>query len=82
MSVHHAITAHSAKQAEYITLYRKLDAMREVKIEKAIEQCKNGEEICIEEINQITQQINQLAQRHHLPPRKFVTVEMVQEICK
>ncbi|GEN34596.1 MULTISPECIES: DUF2533 family protein [Aneurinibacillus] len=82
MSVHKAITAHSAKQAEYITLYRKLDAMREAWIEKAVEQCKNGEEINVEEINKVTEQINQLAQRYHLPPRKTVTVDMVRDICK
>ncbi|AMA72309.1 MULTISPECIES: DUF2533 family protein [Aneurinibacillus] len=82
MGVHHAISAHSARQAEYITLYRKLDAVREMWIEKAVEQCKNGEKISVEEINNITQQINQLAQRYHLPPRKLVTEEMVQNICK
>ncbi|MBN6186229.1 DUF2533 family protein [Aneurinibacillus sp. BA2021] len=82
MSVHEAITAHSAKQAEYITLYRKLDVMREARIERAVEQCKNGEEPDVETINEVTNQINQLAQRHHLPPRKMVTVEMVRELCK
>jgi hypothetical protein len=82
MSVHHAISAHSAKQAEYMTLYRKLDAIRELRIEQAIEQCKAGEEISVHEINHVTQQINQLAQSHHLPPRKPVTIEMIREICK
>ncbi|WP_153945087.1 DUF2533 family protein, partial [Acinetobacter baumannii] len=45
-------------------------------------QCKNGEEPDVETINEVTNQINQLAQRHHLPPRKMVTVEMVRELCK
>jgi hypothetical protein len=81
MSVHKAITEHSTKQAEYITLYRKLDAMREAWIEKAIEQCKSGEDINVSKINEVTNQINQLAQRYHLPPRKPVTVDMVRDIC-
>lgn len=82
MSVHEAITAHSAKQAEYITLYRKLDAMRETRIEKAVEQYKQGKELNVDAINEVTNQINQLAQRHHLPPRKVVTADMVRELCK
>lgn len=80
MSVHHAISAHSARQADYIVLYRKLDAMREVRIEQAIEQCRQGEAVNLAAINEVTQQINQLAQRHHLPPRKLVTLDMIQSI--
>ncbi|CEH29581.1 hypothetical protein AM501_22785 [Aneurinibacillus migulanus] len=81
MSVHKAITAHSAKQAEYITLYKKLDALREARIESAVEQCKSGNDINVAEINEVTNQINQLAQRYHLPPRKLVTADMVQSLC-
>ncbi len=82
MSVHRSISEHVSRQAEYITLYRKLDAMREVRIEQAVEQCKQGKEIDIAAINYVTEQINQLAQQHHLPPRKKVTVEMIQLINK
>lgn len=82
MSVHHAISAHSASQAEYIVLYRKLDAMREVRIERAIEQYRAGEAVDLASINEVTQQINQLAQRHHLPPRKLVTADMIESASK
>ncbi|BAU27153.1 uncharacterized protein DUF2533 [Aneurinibacillus soli] len=82
MSVHHAISAHSASQAEYIVLYRKLDVMREVRIERAIEQYQAGEAVDLASINEVTQQINQLAQRHHLPPRKFVTAAMIESTNK
>ncbi|WCN38708.1 DUF2533 family protein [Aneurinibacillus uraniidurans] len=82
MSVHHAISAHSASQAEYIVLYRKLDVMREVRIERAIEQHRAGEAVDLASINEVTQQINQLAQRHHLPPRKFVTADMIESASK
>ncbi|WCK53511.1 DUF2533 family protein [Aneurinibacillus sp. Ricciae_BoGa-3] len=82
MSVHHAITEHSSRQAEYILLYRKLDAMREVRIEQAIQQCRAGKEINVTEINNVTEQINQLAARHHLPPRRHVTVDMIREASR
>jgi hypothetical protein len=81
MSVHHAITEHSSRQAEYILLYRKLDAMREARIDLAMEQCRQGNEINVNDINDVTQQINQLADRHHLPPRRHVTVDMIRQAC-
>jgi hypothetical protein len=81
MSVHHEITAHSAKQAERILGYKKLDAQREFYIEEAVTKCLNGESFEVENINWVTEELNRYAKIHHLPERKYVTKEMIQEYC-
>lgn len=81
MSVHHEISSHSSKQAERILGYKKLDAQREFYIEQTIEKCQRGESFQVEEINLITEELNRYAKVHHLPDRKFVTREMIQEFC-
>ncbi len=81
MSVHREISAHSSKQAERILGYKKLDAQREFYIEQAIEKCKRGESFQVEEINLVTEELNHYAKANHLPDRKYVTREMIQELC-
>ena len=79
MSVHKAITEHSKKQNEIVTKFLQLEAKRESLIEQAIQLCIEGKPFSTEEINFVTNQINQLARSGIAPQRKLVTTEMVQE---
>jgi hypothetical protein len=77
MSVHIAITNHSRKQNQQIENFLLLEQQREQYIEQALTQCHNNEPFAIEEINQITQQINDLAKNGIIPTRKLVTKQMI-----
>ncbi|AKE23943.1 hypothetical protein BsLM_2145 [Bacillus sp. LM 4-2] len=77
--VHKAISAHSSKQHEHIKAFMRLENMRELAIEEAVAKCKNGEPYTTDAINEITEQMNQLAKKGIVPTRRLVSKEMVRE---
>ncbi|KAB7704240.1 DUF2533 family protein [Bacillus aerolatus] len=77
MSVHKAITLHAQKQNQVFTEFSFLDQQREGYIQKAIELCKAGKDFTTDQINEVTVQINVLANQRLIPTRKLVTPEMV-----
>ena len=79
MSVHHAITNHGNKQNKRIKEFCILDQQRELYIEEAVQLCKEGKDFSTEKINEVTKQINALANQGIVPTRKLVTVEMVRQ---
>jgi hypothetical protein len=79
MSVHKDITAHVNTANKRITDFLALDRKREFYIEEAVESCKQGKPFSNEKINEVTNQINELAKQGIVPARKNVTIEMVRE---
>jgi hypothetical protein len=79
MSVHNEITAHVNKANKRVKDFLALDQKRELYIEEAVECCKQGQPFSTEKINEVTNQINELAKQGIVPPRKNVTIEMVRE---
>lgn len=79
MSVHKALTLHAQKQNQLFTKFSTLDQQREEYIQVAIELCKAGKEFTTDKINEVTLQINALANERFIPSRKLVTPEIVQE---
>lgn len=79
MSVHKEITAHVNQANKRITDFLALDQKRESYIEEAVELCKQGKPFSTEKINEVTNQINELAKQGIVPARKNVTIEMVRE---
>jgi hypothetical protein len=77
MSVHTAITAHSKKQHDHIEAFLKLDLSREDAIEQTIQKCLANEPFNVQEINQITLQINEHARKGISPTRKIVSEAMI-----
>ncbi|WP_408006151.1 DUF2533 family protein [Pseudalkalibacillus sp. A8] len=84
MSVHQDISKHSNEQHERVRLFAELDHKREQLIEDTLLKCKEDQpfEKELAEINQVTDQINELARKGIVPQRKNVTKEMVEEYCK
>lgn len=79
MSVHKAISEHVNKQNAIINEFLELDQKREEFIGEALELCKQGKVFTTDKINQVTNQINELAKQGIVPTRKQVTIEMVRE---
>lgn len=79
MCVHKAITKHLQKQNQTIRAFLTLDQSREEAIEKAIALAKANKPFSTDEINRITEKINELALSGTTPTRKYVTPEMVME---
>ncbi|MFK2827018.1 DUF2533 family protein [Bacillus sp. B190/17] len=77
MSVHKAISRHAEKQNELYNKFAVLDQRREEYIQQAIELCKAGKEFTTDQINEVTERINILANQRLIPTRKRVTPEMV-----
>ncbi|MEH6949514.1 DUF2533 family protein [Bacillus sp. JJ634] len=77
MSVHKAITLHAQKQNQDFTKFTRLDQQREEYIQEAIDLCKAGKNFTTDKINEVTLQINVLANERFIPTRKLVTSEMV-----
>lgn len=77
MSVHKDITLHAQKQNGLFTQFTNLDQRRETYIQEAIELCRAGKEFTTDQINEVTKQINVLANQRLIPTRKMVTPEMV-----
>ncbi len=59
--------------------YKQLDMRREQKIEEIINAAKLNKDFSLEEINFITEQLNNLCKSYNFPIRKKVTKEMVFE---
>ncbi|MCK1993486.1 DUF2533 family protein [Peribacillus muralis] len=77
MSVHKAITLHAHKQNQEFTEFLVLDQKRESYIQEAVQLCKAEKEFSTDSINQVTMQINALANERLIPTRKLVTPEMI-----
>ena len=80
MSVHHEISKKVNQTVSLVDSYRKLDIQRENQIAKVLEMARNGEDFSVEAINRATEEINQLASKHHLPTRKWVTKQMILDL--
>ena len=79
MSVHKDISLHAEKQNKLFNKFALLEQKREDYIQEAIELCKAGKEFTTDFINEVTLQINELANQRLVPIRKVVTPEMVRE---
>ena len=79
MSVHRDILLHAEKQNQLFKKFAILEQKRENYIQEAIELCRSGKEFTTDRINEVTLQINQLANQRLIPTRKIVTPEMVYE---
>lgn len=77
MSVHlqiaKQINSHIKGQKEF----KALDERREALIDEAIAKAKSNSEFSVNEINQVTAEMNQIGQKFNFPLRKQVTREMV-----
>lgn len=79
MSVHKEITKHVEKVNSRVNHYKQLDQLRESFIEEASLLCKADENFSVDKINEVTEQMNELARLGVVPTRKKVTKEMVIE---
>lgn len=79
MSVHKDLSLHAKKQNQLFTEFTILDQKREDYIQEAVELCKSGKTFTTDKINEVTKQINFIANERFIPSRKLVTPEMVQE---
>ena len=79
MSVHKDISLHAEKQNQLFNKFAILEQKRENYIQEAIELCRSGKEFTTDRINEVTLQINQLANQRLIPTRKVVTPDMVYE---
>jgi Protein of unknown function (DUF2533) len=79
VSVHKDISLHAEKQNQLFNKFALLEQKREDYIQEAIELCKAGKEFTTDFINEVTLQINELANQRLVPIRKIVTPEMVRE---
>jgi hypothetical protein len=79
MNVHHEITKKMNRHVNIIETYKTLDQKRESEIERVLAKGKNKEEFSVVAINEVTMELNQFANTHHLPLRKLVTNDMVLE---
>lgn len=80
-AAHSFITGHVYKMNAHLVKFTELDELREQAIERALQQCKNGEPFGVDEINRITAQINEHAKHGISPTRVYVTTEMVVEVA-
>jgi hypothetical protein len=81
-NVHEAISQHSKKQHNHIQSFLKLEAKREALIEEAIQLCGSSLPFEVEQINQVTGEMNRLASEGIVPTRKTVTKQMVQDFVR
>ncbi len=79
MSVHKEITKHVNTQNKRINEFIALDEQREYYIERALQDCKEGNPFSLDKINEVTAKINELAKQGIIPTRKYVTIEMIKE---
>lgn len=79
MSVHKDITKHVNKINQRITEFLQLDQQRESLIAEAIELCEQGKDFSTDQINDVTNRINEIAKQGNVPARKNVTPAMVRE---
>ena len=77
MSVHKDLILHAKKQNQQYSKFVLLDQQREDYIQEAVELCKAGKDFSTDRINEVTMQINLIANDRFIPTRKLVTLEMV-----
>ncbi|MGM7701317.1 DUF2533 family protein [Pseudalkalibacillus sp. Hm43] len=84
MSVHHEISKHSNDQHARVRQFAQLDEKREQWIEIALKKCKADDDFseALVKINEVTEQINELARKGIVPQRKNVTKDMIKEYCQ
>ncbi|MDQ0228825.1 YpbS family protein [Metabacillus malikii] len=78
-NVHEAISQHSNKQHQHVQSFLKLEARREALIEEAVQLCLNSLPFDVDQINQVTKDMNKLASKGIVPTRKLVTTDMVKD---
>ncbi len=79
MTVHLQIAEQVRKHREAQKIFLTLDAEREKEIEEMLALAKAGHPIEIVKVNEITNEMNKLATQFQFPPRKNITIDMVQE---
>ena len=79
MSVHKQISKHIEKQQQKIKKFHELEEQRELYIEEAVQKCKQAKPFSVQNINIVTEKINELAKTGIVPTRKIVTKEMIEE---
>lgn len=79
MSVHKDLIVHAKKQNQLYSKFVQLDQQREDYIEEAVELCKAGKDFTTDRINDVTKQINFIANNRFIPTRKLVSPDMVRE---
>ncbi|TLS36716.1 DUF2533 family protein [Pseudalkalibacillus caeni] len=79
MSVHKDISNHLDQKNRIVRMFVKLDQKREELIDEAVKRCRENEPISVDEINDVTTEINELAREGVVPPRKHVTKDMIEE---
>lgn len=79
MSVHLQIKTQINNFIEAERKYRELDFRREHKIAAVINETKQGKTISLVDVNNVTEEINQLSKSFGFPLRKTVTDKMVRE---
>ncbi|WP_332690822.1 DUF2533 family protein [Halalkalibacter lacteus] len=77
MAVHIQIAEQVRKHREAQKQFLALDSQRERAIEVAIELAKSKKLVQTTDINQITEEMNQIAMQFQFPPRKLVTPDMI-----
>lgn len=82
MSVHKDLILHAKKQNQLYNKFLNLDQLREEYIQEAVELCQVGKEFTTDKINEVTTEINLLANGRFIPTRKLVTPEMVRVYVK
>ncbi|MFS0823030.1 YpbS family protein [Bacillus sp. 1P02SD] len=78
-NVHEAITKHSNAQHNIVKTFVTLEQKRELFIDEAVALAKQNKEFTVDKINQVTIEMNKLAQKGIVPLRKLVTADMVKE---
>ncbi|MGG1575902.1 DUF2533 family protein [Fictibacillus sp. NRS-1165] len=82
MSVHHEISKHSSRQHAIVSEFLKLEKRREELIDIAVDHCTKGQPFDVAEINEVSRQMNHLAQKGIVPQRKLITEQMVEEFVQ
>jgi hypothetical protein len=77
VSVHLELSKKVKEKLDLVEAYKKLDSLREARIEEVIGLCRSGRAFSVAEVNKITGEINQLAAIYHLPSRRMITEQMV-----
>lgn len=82
MSVHIEISKHIHRHIEAQQKYKDFDQSRELAIEETLQKAKLGEEFDTVTINQITNEMNEIAKKYNFPLRKVVTKDMVEQYLR
>ena len=77
MSVHKDLIQHAKNQNQLYMKFTQLDQQREVYIQEAVELCKAEKDFSTDKMNDVTNQINSIANDRFIPTRKLVTPDMV-----